>query len=94
MTTPTVQPMYYYDPNTNTYVPVQQPSTAQSWFNYSDPSYLKGLAVGAGVALVLSSPAVRNSIVSGAVKLWTGVQGGIEEVKEQIQDIKAEASQE
>ncbi len=70
----------------------QQPSAVQSWFNYRNPSYLKGLAVGAGLALVLTNPAVQKALVSGAVKLWTAVQGGVEEIKEHVQDIKAELS--
>jgi hypothetical protein len=35
---------------------------------------------------------VRQAIISGAVKVWSAVQGGVEEVKEQIQDVKAELS--
>jgi len=66
---------------------------AESWVNFRNPSYLKGFVVGAGVALVLSNPAVQKALVTGVVKLWSTVQGGVEEVKEQIQDIKAEMSQ-
>lgn len=75
----------------------QQPpatrSGLSSWVNFSNSDYLKGLALGAGVALVASNPKVQQAVVSGAVKLWASVQGGFEEVKEQIQDVKAELSQ-
>jgi len=67
-------------------------SGLSSWVNVSNPDYLKGLALGAGVALVACNPAVRQAIISGAVKVWSAVQGGVEEVKEQIQDVKAELS--
>lgn len=67
--------------------------TLTSWVNFTDPNYLKGLALGAGVALVVTNPKVQQAVVSGAVKLWAGVQGGVEEIKEQIQDVKAELSQ-
>src|SRR6218665_3039424 len=67
-------------------------SGLSSWVNVSHPDYLKGLALGAGVALVACNPAVRQAIISGAVKVWSAVQGGVEEVKEQIQDVKAELS--
>jgi hypothetical protein len=67
-------------------------SGLSSWVNVSNSDYLKGLALGAGVALVACNPAVRQAIISGAVKVWSAVQGGVEEVKEQIQDVKAELS--
>ncbi|MCM0756519.1 YtxH domain-containing protein [Desulfovibrio aminophilus] len=65
-----------------------------SWFNVSNPGYLKGLLLGAGVALVATNPTVQKAVISGAVRLWAAVQGGVEEIKEQIQDAKAELSQE
>lgn len=65
----------------------------ESWFNFRNSGYLKGFVVGAGLALVLTNPTVQKALVSGAVRVWSAVQGGVEEVKEQIQDIKAEMSQ-
>lgn len=85
---PASKNLYYYD---NNYA-YQQPSTLQTWFNYRDPNYIKGFVVGAGVALVLANPTVQKAIVSGAVKLWTGIQGGVEEIKEHVKDVKAEVS--
>ncbi|CCO22909.1 hypothetical protein [Maridesulfovibrio hydrothermalis] len=76
--------------------PVQQvepPSTVQSWVDVKDSRYLKGFLVGAGVALVASNPTVQKAVVSGTVKLWSALQGGIEEAKEKIQDIKAEVNE-
>lgn len=69
-------------------------SLTQGWFNFQDHSYLKGVAVGAGVALIVANPTVQKAVVSGAVKIWSALQGGVEEVKEQINDIRAEMSQE
>ena len=72
-----------------------QPATGlASWVNVTDPGYLKGLALGAGVALLVTNPKVQQAVVSGAVKLWAAIQGGVEEIKEQIQDVKAELSRE
>lgn len=65
-----------------------------SWINFSSGDYLKGVAVGAGVVLVATNPTVQKAVVSGAVKLWAALQGGVEELKEQVQDAKAELSQE
>lgn len=68
-------------------------STLTTWFNFTSTDYLKGLALGAGVALVATNPTVQKAVVSGAVKVWAALQGGVEELKEQVQDAKAELSQ-
>lgn len=72
--------------------PAPTASWTRGWFAFSDSSYLKGLVLGAGVAYLLSNPAVQKALVKGAVTLWSTIQGGVEEVKEQIQDIKSEMS--
>lgn len=68
-------------------------STVSSWFNVTDATYLKGLLLGAGVALLVTNPKVQKAVVSGAVKTWAAIQGGVEELKEQVLDAKAELSQ-
>ncbi len=90
-----VEPQHYYYARTDVYPPEGKVGMGgvESWVNFRNSSYLKGFVVGAGMALVLSNPAVQKALVTGAVKLWSMVQGGVEEVKEQIQDIKAEMSQ-
>lgn len=70
-----------------------QTSPVTSWFNFTSADYLKGLALGAGVALVATNPTVQKAVVSGAVKVWAALQSGVEELKEQVQDAKAEISQ-
>ncbi len=67
-------------------------SPVASWFNYKDSSYLKGFLVGAGVALVLANPTVQKALISGTVKCWNALQGGVEEVKEKVKDVRAEMS--
>ncbi|PIE74570.1 MAG: hypothetical protein CSA18_04275 [Deltaproteobacteria bacterium] len=61
-----------------------------SWFAFSDSSYLKGFTIAAGITLVAANPKVREAIVKGGVKAWQYVQGGIEELKEKVQDVRAE----
>ncbi len=71
------------------------PSTAswsQGWLAFSDPGYIKGALLGAGLTYLLTNEKVQKALVKGVVSVWSSVQGGIEEVKEQIQDIKAEMS--
>ncbi len=57
-------------------------------------SLLKGLLVGASVALVATNPKVQKAVVGGAVKAWSAVQASVEEMKEQVEDAKAELAQE
>ncbi|MUM76648.1 YtxH domain-containing protein [Pseudodesulfovibrio sp. F-1] len=71
----------------------QAPSPVASWFAFTNADYLKGLALGVGAALVVTNPTVQKAVVSGAVKAWAAIQGGVEELKEQVQDAKAELSQ-
>lgn len=66
----------------------------KSIFNLTSPSFLKGVLLGAGVAVIATNPTVQKAVVSGAVSLFAFLQGSIEEVKEQIQDAKEELSQE
>lgn len=70
----------------------QQSSWTQGWLAFNDPGYVKGLVLGAAAAYVLTNPKVQRALVKGAVTLWSSLQGGFEEVKEQIQDIKSEMS--
>lgn len=70
----------------------QQSSWTQGWFAFQDPDYIKGLVLGAGLTYLLTNPTMQKALVKGAVTLWTSVQGSLEEVKEQIQDIKSEMS--
>jgi Na+/H+-translocating membrane pyrophosphatase len=86
-----VDPSGYSSQATGAY-PQAQVSWTQGWFAVTDPGYLKGALLGAAVTYLLTNPKVQRAMVKGVVTLWTTVQGGVEEVKEQIQDIKAEMS--
>jgi hypothetical protein len=66
---------------------------AGSWFAFSNPGYTKGFLIGVGATLLLTNPRVKKAMVRGTVRLWSMVQGGVEEVKEQFQDVQAELSQ-
>ncbi len=78
-------------PYRDQYIAPQTPSL-KNWFDFQNSGYLKGFVVGAGLALVLANPTVQRTVVSGTVKLWTALQGGVEEIKEHVKDIRAEMS--
>jgi hypothetical protein len=52
--------------------------------------FIIGALIGAGAAYVLSDEELRGKIMKSAMKLYTGLAGGVEEFKEQIADLKAE----
>jgi len=80
---------------TSVYAPPQAPAPSVStWFDFSNPSYLKGFMVAAGITFVATNPYVRQSLIKGTLKIWNFLQGSVEEIKEQVQDVKAEMSQE
>lgn len=56
--------------------------------------FLLGALIGAAAAWVLSDEELRGKIVKSAIKLYTGVAGGFEEMKEQMADIRAEVEAE
>lgn len=68
------------------------PTGLQSWVNFRDGHYLRGFLIGAGVAVLLTNPRVQQAAVKGAVTLWTSAQGAVEELKEKVQDFRAEMS--
>lgn len=51
---------------------------------------LLGLLLGAGAAWVLSDEELRGKLIKGGMKLYASLAGGLEEMKEQVADIRAE----
>ena len=52
--------------------------------------FLLGLAVGGGLTYILSDEEIRGRIMKAGMKLYTDIAGGVEEMKEQMADLKAE----
>jgi len=60
------------------------------FLNLGNDRFLKGLVIGAAAAYLLTNESVQRAAIKGAVKAWTLVQGGVEEMKERFQDAEAE----
>ncbi|WP_228273784.1 hypothetical protein [Rhodocyclus tenuis] len=56
--------------------------------------FLLGAALGAAAAYVLSDEELRNKLVRMGMKLYAGIAGGFEEIKEQMADLRAEVEAE
>ena len=83
--------------------PMPQQPTADGGFLQNMPAFLRtgnteqfllGALIGAAAAWVLSDEELRGKIVKSAMKLYSGVAGGFEEMKEQMADIRAEVEAE
>ncbi|KAA6187042.1 hypothetical protein F2Q65_03935 [Thiohalocapsa marina] len=69
-----------------TYPARQTPSV----LGFTNDRFLKGLLIGAAAAYLLTNEDVQRTAIKGAVKLWSTVQGGVEEAKERFRDAEAE----
>lgn len=66
------------------------PAATSSFLNLGSDRFLKGLLIGAAAAYLLTNESVQRTAIKGVVKLWGGLQGGVEEIKERFQDAEAE----
>lgn len=70
---------YYYGYG----APAQSPSLLNDRF-------LKGLVIGAAATYLLTNDSVQHAAIKTAVKAWSMMQGGVEELKERFKDAEAE----
>jgi len=56
--------------------------------------FIIGALIGAAAVYVLGDEEMRNKLVKAGMKLYAGVAGGFEEIKEQMADIRAEVEAE
>jgi len=62
----------------------------QNLFKGNSQQFLMGLLLGGAAAYVLSDDELREKIIKKAMKMYGGVMGSFEEMKEQMADLKAE----
>ncbi|EIJ33569.1 hypothetical protein [Thiothrix nivea] len=58
--------------------------------SFLNERFVKGLLIGAAAAYILTNENVQRTAIKGAVKAWSLLQGGVEELKERFQDAEAE----
>lgn len=56
--------------------------------------FVLGALIGAAAVYVLGDEEMRNKLLKSAIKLYSGIAGGFEEIKEQMADIRAEVEAE
>lgn len=71
------------------YAPQYQQQSS-SLLGFSNDRFLKGLLIGAAAAYLLTNENVQRTAIKGAVKAWSLLQGGVEELKERFHDAEAE----
>jgi len=67
-----------------------QQQSSGSLPGFTNDRFLKGLLIGAAAAYLLTNESVQRTAIKGAVKVWSLLQGGVEEMKERFQDAEAE----
>lgn len=60
------------------------------FFNFSNDRFLKGLLIGAAATYLVTNESVQRTLIKGAVRTWSMLQGGVEEIKERFHDAEAE----
>lgn len=58
--------------------------------DFFNGDFVKGALIGAGIAFLLTNKTTQNAIFKGFTKANDLVQAGIEEIKERIEDAKAQ----
>lgn len=59
-------------------------------FNFRNERFVRGLLIGATATYILTNEKVQRSTIKGMVRVWSTLQGGLEELKERFQDAEAE----
>ena len=60
------------------------------FLNFGNDRFLKGLLIGAAAAYLLTNESVQRTVIRGAVRTWSLLQGGVAELQERFQDAEAE----
>lgn len=68
----------------------QTESGLASFFDFRDERFIKGAITGAALTFVLTNESFQKNSLKSVLKFWHMLQGGMEEMKERIQDIDAE----
>lgn len=80
---------YPTHPMSATSIPTQAPVSGTG-FSVTSSGFLKGAAIGAIAAYLLSNEKLQQGAIKTAVKSWSLLQGGVEEMKERFRDAEAE----
>jgi len=68
--------------------------SVRRFLGIDDSQLWKGILIGAGIAMLLTSKAVQKTIMKAGYKVYRAAESGVEELKEKAADIKAELEQE
>ncbi|QTR49285.1 hypothetical protein [Candidatus Thiothrix anitrata] len=72
------------------YYPQQAMPTPAPQASFLNERFVKGVLIGAAAAYILTNENVQRTAIKSAVKAWSLLQGGVEELKERFQDAEAE----
>ncbi len=81
---------YGYRQNNARYYPAAAPARQPVVAASPRERFIRGLLMGAAASYLLTNDTVQRAAIKGAVKAWSTLQGGVEELKERFQDAEAE----
>jgi hypothetical protein len=55
-----------------------------------NPRFVRGVLIGAAAVYLLTNENVQQAAIRSVVRVWSLVQGGVEEMKERFRDAEAE----
>jgi hypothetical protein len=67
-----------------------EPSLFTSGLGVHNDALIKGVLIGAGLTFLFTNETVQKNLIGAAVKVWSTLQGGVEEMKERFRDAEAE----
>lgn len=89
------QPMPGYgQPQQPPQAPYGSDGGLSSFFNFRDERFIKGALTGAALTFVLTNESFQKNSLKSMLKIWHMLQGGMEEMKERVQDLDAEVKAE
>ena len=80
-------------PGAPQYPPVAYPYAPQqnnARLGFANDRFLKGLLIGAAATYLMTNESVQKTAIKSAVRVWSFIQGGVEEMKERFHDAEAE----
>ena len=61
--------------------------------DFRDQHFWKGALLGAALTLIVTNDGMQKAVIKTATKLYGAVRGGVQEMKEKFEDVRAEIQQ-
>lgn len=89
---PYLHEAYRFGPSFTPFPPEAPARVDNTWLglDFHNDQFWKGVVLGSLLTILITSETVRETLMKGVAKVWTGTKSGVEELKEKFEDVKAE----